>query len=146
MKKRTPDTVRKLTETIKERYKLKDSKIHECYERLNQVSEKVFEEKCIYHSECHKDITNVTKLRRLSVKICEVERTDENKIQIIETNEQEPEISVKCTRSKSSLYRKELCVICQKGGKLRKIAVKSTCLSNKDFFLRLNTKPLAEDG
>ena len=59
--------------------------------------------------------------------------TEENNVQIIETNEQEPEISVKCTRSKSSLYRKELCVICQKGGKLRKVAVKSTCLSNKDF-------------
>ena len=38
--KETPDTVRKLIETIKERYKLKDSKIHECYERLNEVSEK----------------------------------------------------------------------------------------------------------
>ena len=46
-------------------------------------------------------------------------------------------------------------MICQKeGGKLRKVAVKSTgkhmlevakCLSNKDFFLRLNTTPLAED-
>ena len=75
-----------------------------------------FEEKCIYHSECYKEVTNVTKLRRLSLKICEVETTDENKVQIIETNEQEPEISVKCTRSKSSLYRKELFVICQKEG------------------------------
>ena len=45
MKKRTPDAVRKLIEAIKERYKLKDSKIHECYERLNEVSEKMFEEK-----------------------------------------------------------------------------------------------------
>ena len=75
----------------------------------------------------------ITKLRRLSVRICEVETSDENKVQTIETNEQDPEIPVKCTRSKSSLYRKELCVICQKGGKLRKVAVKSTCLSNKDF-------------
>ena len=127
MKKRTPDTVRKLIETIKEQYKLKDSKIHECYERLNENSEKVFEEKCIYYSECYKEVTNVTKLRRLSVKICEVETTDENKVQVIETNEQEPEISVKCTSSKSSLYRKELCLICQKeSGKLKKVAVKST--------------------
>ena len=151
MKKKTPGTVRKLIEAIKDRYKLKDSKIHETYERLNKVSEKTFEEKSIYHL-----VTNVTKLRRLSVKICEVEATDENKVQIIKTNEQESEISVKCTRSKYSLYRKELCVICQKeGGKLRKVAVKSTgkrmldvakCLSNKDFFLRLNTIPLAEDA
>ena len=47
-------------------------------------------------------------------------------------------------------------MICQKeGGKLRKIAVNSTgkrmldvakFLSNKDFFLRLNTIPLAEDA
>ena len=47
-------------------------------------------------------------------------------------------------------------MICQKeGGKLRKVAVKSTgkrmldvakCLSNKDFILRLNTIPLAEDA
>ena len=47
-------------------------------------------------------------------------------------------------------------MICQKErGKLRKVAVKSTgkrkldvvkCLSNKDFFLRLNTIPLAEDA
>ena len=51
MKKRTPETVRKLIEAIKEWYKLKDSNIHECHERLNEVSEKVFEEKCIYHSE-----------------------------------------------------------------------------------------------
>ena len=58
MKKRTPDTVRKLFEAIKEWYKLKDSKIHECYERLSEVSEKVFEEKCIYHSECYKEIIN----------------------------------------------------------------------------------------
>ena len=45
-------------------------------------------------------------------------------------------------------------MICQKGRKLRKVAVRSTgkrmlevakCLSNKDFFLRLNTIPLAED-
>ena len=135
---------------------MKDSKIHEYYERLNKVSEKFFEEKCNDHSECYQQITNVTKLRRLSIKICEVEMTEENNVQIIETNEQEPEISVKCTRSKSSLYRKELCVICQKeGGKLRKIAVNSTgkrmldvakFLSNKDFFLRLNTIPLAEDA
>ena len=116
----------------------------------------MFEEKRICHSECSKKTTNVTKLRRLSVRICEVETTDENKVQIIETNEQEPKIPVKCTRSKSSLYRKELCVICQKeGGKLRKIAVNSTgkrmldvakFLSNKDFFLRLNTIPLAADA
>ena len=120
-------TVRKLIEAIKVRYKLKDSKIHECYERLNEVSEKKFKEKCIYHSECYKEVTNVTKLRKLSMKICEVETTDEYKVQIIETNEQEPEISAKCTRSKPSLYRKEFCVICQKeGGKLTKVAVKST--------------------
>ena len=155
VKKRTSDTVKKLIEAIKERYKLKDSKIHECYERLNEVSEKLFEEKCIYHSECQKERTNVTKLRRLSVRICEVETTGKNKVHLTETNEQEPE-GVKCTRSKSSLYRKELCVICQKeGGKLRKIAVNSTgkrmldvakFLSNKDFFLRLNTIPLAADA
>ena len=79
VKKKTSDTVKKLIEAIKERYKLKDSKIHECYERLNEVSEKFFEEKCIYHSECYKEVTNVTKLRKLSVKICEVETKDENK-------------------------------------------------------------------
>ena len=90
-------------------YKLKDSKIYECYERLNEVSEIFFEEKCIYHSECYKEVTSVTKLRRLSVKICEVETKDENKTQIIETNEQELEISVKCTRSKSHLYRRVMC-------------------------------------
>ena len=115
----------------------------------------MFEEKCIYHSERYKEVTNVTKLKRLSVRKCEVETTDENKVQITETNEQEPEMSVKCTRSKSILYRKGLCVICQKGGKLRKAAVKSTgkrmlnvakVLSNNDFFLRLNTLPLAEDA
>ena len=39
----------------------------------------MFEEKCIYHSECYKEITNITELRRLSVTICELE---------IETNEQ----------------------------------------------------------
>ena len=119
MKKKTSDTVRKLIEAIKERYKLKDSKTHEYYEGLNEI----FEEKCIYHSECYKEVTNVTQLRRLSVKICEIETTDENKVQITETNEQELEISVKCTRSNSSLYRKELCVTCEKeGGKLRKVA------------------------
>ena len=116
----------------------------------------MFEEKRICHSEYYKKITNVTKLRRLSVRICDVETTDENKVQIIETNEQEPKIPVKCTRSKSSLYRKELCVICQKErGELRKAAVKLTGkhmldvakgLFNTDFFLRLNTIPLAEDA
>ena len=40
----------------------------------------------------------ITKFRRLSVRICEVETTDENKVQTIETNEQDPEIPVKCTR------------------------------------------------
>ena len=100
-----PDTVRKLIKAIKEQFKLKDSKIHECYETPNEVSGKVFEEKCIYHSECYKEITNVTKVRR-SVRICEVGTTDKNKVQIIKTNGQEPEIPVKCTRSKSSLYRK----------------------------------------
>ena len=47
-------------------------------------------------------------------------------------------------------------MICQEeGGKLRKVAVKSTgkrmldvakCLSNKDFFIQFNTIPLAEDA
>ena len=110
---RTPDAVRKLAEAIKERHKLKDSRIHECYEILNEVSEKMFEEKCIHYSECYKEITNVTKLRRLSVRICEIETTGKNKVNLIETNEQEHK-GVKCTRSKSSLYRKELCVICKK--------------------------------
>ena len=122
-----------------------------------------FQKKCLKRNvftiqkvrKCYKEITNVTKLRRLSVGICEVETTDENKVQTIETNEQEHEILVKSTRSKSSLYRKGLSVICQKGGKLRKVAMKSTdkrmlnvakCLSNKNFFLRLNTIPLAEDA
>ena len=118
---------------------MKDSKIHEYYERLNKVSEKFFEEKCNDHSECYQQITNVTKLRRLSIKICEVETTEENNVQIIETNEQEPEISVKCTRS--SLYRKELCVICQKeDGKLRKVAVKSTSKRMVDVAKRLSSK------
>ena len=40
----------------------------------------------------------ITKLRRLSVRICEIETSDENKVQTIETNEQDPEIPVKCTR------------------------------------------------
>ena len=48
----------------------------------------MFEEKCIYHSECYKEITNITELRRLSVRICELETTEEKKVQIIETNEQ----------------------------------------------------------
>ena len=56
------------------------------------------------------------KAQKITCKDCEVETIDENKVQIIEANEQEPEISVKCTRSKSSLYRKELFVICQKEG------------------------------
>ena len=137
--KKTPDTVRKLIEAIKERYKLKDSKIHQYYERLKEVSEKFFEENCSDHSECYKKIANVTKLRRLSLKICEVETTDENNVQIIETNEQEPEISVKCTRS--SLYRKELWLICQKeDGKLRKVAVKSTSERMVDVAKRLSSK------
>ena len=37
VKKKAPNTVRKLIEAIRERYKLKDSNIHECYERLNEV-------------------------------------------------------------------------------------------------------------
>ena len=144
VKKKTPDTVRKLIEAIKERrYELKDSKIHKFYERLKEVSQKLFEEKCIYHLQCYKEVTFVTKLRILSVKICEVETTDENKVQIIEADEQEPENSGKCTKSKSSLYRKKLFAICQKeDDKIGKVDVKSTgkrmldvvkCLSNKDF-------------
>ena len=40
----------------------------------------------------------ITKLKRLSVRICEIETSDENQVQTIETNEQDPEIPVKCTR------------------------------------------------
>ena len=44
-----------------------------------KFQKKKFEEKSIYHSECYKEVTNVAKLRRLSVKMCEVETTDEKK-------------------------------------------------------------------
>ena len=53
-----------------------------------KFQKKMFEEKCVYHSECYKEITNITELRRLSVRICELETTEEKKVQIIETNEQ----------------------------------------------------------
>ena len=44
-----------------------------------KFQKKKFEEKSIYHSEFYKEVTNVAKLRWLSVKMCEVETTDEKK-------------------------------------------------------------------
>ena len=70
----------------------------------------------------------------------------------------ETSCDTKFTRSKSNatIYKKELCVICQKdGGKLRKVEFLQTgkkmyevakVLPNKEFFIRLSTIPQAEDA
>lgn len=154
MKSKSADALEKLFEAIYERHELKDENIVDCYDRLDGICKETFKEKCIYHSECYKKTTNVTTIRRLSIKITNDEvKTDEN-MEIEYEDEEKPTFS---TRSKIQSYNKDLCIICQKGGggRLRKVEFLQTgknmhevakTLENKEFFLRLNTIPNAEDA
>ena len=141
---------------------MQDAKISDCFERLHNISESTFKEKCIYHSECYKDVTNVTLLRRLSNKKKENDqsgsenRQEEDRDKEMEVESETKEVQRTTRSSKIISYNKELCIICQnRGGKLRKVEFLQTgknmhevakMITNKDFFLRLNTIPNAEDA
>ena len=69
VKNKTLESIEKLLGAINERFRLKDPTVTNCYERLDGIPESDLKGKCIYHSECYKELTNVTKLRRLSDKL-----------------------------------------------------------------------------
>ena len=104
MKKKTTESTTKLRNAINERHQLQDQTFKTFYERFNDITENYFESQCVYHSECYKEVTNVTKLRRLSLK--QSVSCDDNQVEPPEENEfsDEEEILSKSTRSKSNVY------------------------------------------
>lgn len=151
MKNPKEETLKKLKDSIDDRIKLGVFS----YEKLGELTlEDLKNKHATYHGECYKEATNKTKLSRLKQNFDKCKNTTN-----LEWNEDKDatiEQPKKRLRSQSVIFDRELCVICQiSGGKLHQVMRESTGrrmfelpkkVENKDFFLRLNTIPNAQDA
>ena len=105
------DGLQKLLVAVKERHNYKDNLISDCYQRLEHVTaDELQGAKAVYHSQCYKHITNISKVRRLKERYEKRQLTDEDDINTsenIDNNGISADISrieTKTLRSKSLSY------------------------------------------
>ena len=152
----------KLFSCVKERAGYDDSKVFPCWERLKlmEINEFASSRYC-YHKDCYKNCTNATELKR-SKERYEKKRTTGVKPSDVTSEPNSDSFDStyseqrKSLRSSASIHDKNACIICQKeGGKLHKVCLKKTGekmlevakkLSDRSFFLRLNSIPNADDA
>ena len=133
----------KLLRCINARWQYNDPEIQSCFERTDGLSPHSLLQKSIYHTECCKLITHTVNLSLLT-----------NKTQ--KSCSQSPEEPVEehsrnTLRSRTEVYSKNACIICQQeGGKLHRVEFLETgsrmlkvaeLLPDKSFFVRMNTVP-----
>ena len=160
-KKPKLSSLNRLIDACMERNQNGDLKTLELFDRLKDTTaEKLLEKQSTYNFDCYKDITNVKTIGQIKKRFNEakeknspsvINRTPGRPSQIPTTSQTTP-IS---TRS-SGTYDKKHCIICQTpGGVLHKVEFLATGkrmleiatkLSDKNFFLRLNTIPIAADA
>ena len=133
-------------------------------ERLESTTaEELFERKVNYHDKCYSSFASVNKLDRARKRFAESINIGESSV--VKRKKGWPSLTgettdndnkIPRTRSKAEKYDKTMCIICQKpDGHTCKVAFKETGktvlsvaqkLSDKTFFIRLNTITHADDA
>ena len=154
-----------LLSCINARWQYNDPGIPSCFERTNCLSPQSLLERSIYYTECYKFITHTLNLQllkercKLSVTVNQQDSNIPHKVKSCSQSPEEPveEHSRKPLRSRSEVYNKNACIICQQGEsrKLRSIEFLETdprminiveLLPDMSFFIRMNTIPNSREA
>ena len=154
-----------LLSCINARLQCNDPEIPSCFERTNGSSPQSLQEKSIYYTECYKFITHTLNLQlltercKLSVTVNQQDSNIPHKEKSCSQSSEEPveEHSRKPFQSRSEVYNKNACIICQQEEirKLRRVEFLETdtrmikvaeLLPDKSFFIRMNTIPNSREA
>ena len=157
------DSFEKILSRSRERAEYKDSTVLNFVERTKGVTAvELLENRCRYHESCYASFANIGKLQRVKKRYAT--SLDTGEPSAIKRKSGRPSLTslegkdseTVRTRSKSTLYDKTLCIICQKpGGKVHEVQTKdvgrkmlsvSEKLDDKLFYMRLNAIPSADDA
>ena len=146
----------------RERAEYGDTKVFEFVEgNKNLCADDLLNNKACYHKKCYSEFTNIEKRNRAIQRY--IDALEQGQATIIKqkagrssSNTLEIENEVRQLRSQSIQYNKDICIICQSpSGTTHRVETLETGklmffvgnkVSNKDFFLRLNSIPNPEDG
>ena len=139
-----------------------DTKVLEFVERnKNLCADDLINNKACYHKKCYSEFTNIEKRNRAIQRYTDAleqgqATTVKRKAGRPSSNTLEIENEVRQLRSQSIQYNKDICIICQSpSGTTHRVETLETEkimfsvaneISNKDYFLRLNSIPNPEDG
>ena len=139
------ESLKNLLSLSLERAEYGDTKVFEFVERNKKLcADDLLNSKACYHKKCYSEFTSIEK------------RNFKRKAGRPSSNTLEIENEVRQLRPQSIQYNKDICIICQspsgtthrvetlEAGKL--MFSVATKISNKDYFLRLNSIPNPEDG
>ena len=139
-----------------------DTKVLEFVERnKNLCADDLINNKACYHKKCYSEFTNIEKRNRAIQRYTDA--LEQGQVTIAKreagrpsSNTFEIENEVRQLRSQSIQYNKDICIICQSpSGTAHRVETLETRklmfsvaneISNKDFFLELNSIPNPEDG
>ena len=158
VKAATIESIDKVLNNLKERYKFKDVSLSQLVERLgDKNSQVIVNNNGFYHRQCYQDITNKEKLKRdekrcnKAISQATPSASKPKKRGPSMTNLTEERV----TRSQSVPYEKRQCIICQKiGGQPHKVEKKETSqktlevsqkLPDKGMYRRLNSTVIPGD-
>ena len=154
----------KLLRCINARWQYNDPEIQSCFERTDRLSPQSLLQKSIYYAGCYRLITHSINLQPLkeryesSITVNQQEPNIPHKEKSCSQSSEEPveEHSRKKLRSRTKVYNKNACIICQQeGGKLHRAEFLETgsrmfkvaeLLPDKSFFIRMNTIPNSRDA
>ena len=166
---KAPNTtsLEKLITACKTRHQHRDDSVYKLFQMIGDTSiDDLVQKRVVYHKECYKEVTNVKTINQIVKRYTIAIESDSpttiiNRIsgRPIRDNIEEstgPEVQSSSRRSNTVAYDKDSCIICQISvGKLHKVAYMRTGrtmlevaskLSDKGFYLRLNTIPNASDA
>ena len=162
VKAATIESIDKVLNNIKERYKFKDVSLSQLLERLgDKNSQGIVNKNGFYHRQCYLDITNKERLKRddkrcnkaISQATPSASKPKKRGPSMTNLTEEREE---RVTRSQSVPYEKSQCIICQKiGGEPHKVETKETGqkmlevsqkLTDKGMYWRLNSTVIPGDA
>ena len=162
VKAATIESIDKVLNNIKERYKFKDVSLSQLLERLgDKNSQGIVNKNGFYHHQCYQDITNKERLKRddkrcnkaISQATPSASKPKKRGPSMTNLTEEREE---RVTRSQSVSYEKSQCIICQKiGGEPHKVETKETGqkmlevsqkLTDKGMYWRLNSTVIPGDA
>ena len=162
VKAATTESIDKVLNNLKERYKFKYVSLSQLVERLgDKNSQGIVNNIGFYHRQCYQDITNKEKLKReekrcnkaISQATPSASKPKKRGPSMTNLTEEREE---RVTQSQSVPYEKSQCIICQKiGGEPHKVETKETGqkmlevsqkLTDKGMYWRLNSTVIPGDA